>query len=151
MEIKNSVDILCNPEVVFYWLKEPANAMQWMTSVKETEVLHKAPNLIGTIFREVLAEGNREPEILGTIIEYKENEKIAFHLESKFHTVEVCFSIIALQGISRLEQQANIRFKGIFKTLAFLFGSILKRKINKQMQSEFSCLKELCEQKVKNP
>jgi len=151
MLIKNSIDIRCNTRQVFYWLKDPAKAKQWMTSVKQIEILHKTPNLLGTIFREVLADGNRETEILGTITEYKENKKISFYLESEFHTVNVCFTLVDLQGISRLEQRADVRFKGVFKIFAFMFGSFLKRTIITQTQSEFSCLKELCEQNVRNP
>ena len=46
MKFSNIIEINAKSEIVFYWLEDPARAMQWMTSVVNTEIIKKTPNMI---------------------------------------------------------------------------------------------------------
>jgi len=150
MKIIHTIEIESTPEQVFDWLEESSRAMQWMTSVSKTEIIQETPNRVGTTFRETIEEDGRGTEMRGVITDFVPNERLAFHLEGDFNTVEVCFTLEEKAGITQLTQRADVRFKGLLKIMSLFFGSAFKRKIMSQTQSEFARLKELCERDVSN-
>jgi carbon monoxide dehydrogenase subunit G len=145
MKILNSIEIKTTPEKIFYWLEEPARAMEWMTSVTKTEFINKTPNMIGTTFREIIEENGRETEMRGVIIDFNKNKNITFKLDGNFNTVEVSFALIEKEGITVLIQNAEVHFKGIMKIVTVIFGSLIKKKILSQSQKEFQKSKDICE------
>ena len=146
MKVVNSVDINALPEEVFYWLEEPDRAMQWMTSVKRSEIVKETPNRVGTTFREYIEEEGRGIEMHGVITQFVSNERFAVHLESKLNSVHVSFSLEGKEGITRLTQNVDLHFKGLLKVLSVFLRASIRKKIMSQVQSEFSSLKKLCEQ-----
>ncbi len=145
MKITNTIEISSPPEKVFLYLKDPNRAMEWMTSVSKGEILKETPNMVGTTFRETIEENGRGTEMDGVITDYVANRKIAFHLSGKFNIVDVEYCLEQLGGITRLSQEANIRFKSFFKVTSIILGPLFKKKIINQSQSELTKLKELCE------
>mgnify|MGYP003912503303 FL=1 len=133
------------PERVFFWLEDPARAMEWMTSVTKTEIVHQAPNTVGTTFREYIEEKGRGTQMRGVVTDFVKNERIAFHLEGDFGTVEVDFTLEGKEEVTQLTRNAEIRFKGVSRVMSFFFGFYIKKKIIRQARSEFAKLKELCE------
>ena len=85
--------ILKPPQIVFPWIAEPDKAMKWQKNVKGGEVLISKPGMVGTTFKETVAVNGRSLDMYGTITEYAENKVIAFHLESRIHTVHVSYSL----------------------------------------------------------
>ena len=63
--------------------------MVWMTSVSKTEFLHRTPHMIGTTFREVVADENGSTELQGVVRDYRPNQRIAFHLYGPYNVVDV--------------------------------------------------------------
>ena len=146
MKVVNSVEINATPEKVFYWLEEPDRAMQWMTSVTGGEIVKETPNKVGTTFREYIEEEGRGIEMHGVISEFVSNERFAVRLGSKLNVVNVSFSLEEEGGATQLVQNVELQFKGMLKVLSVFLRASIKRKITSQAQSEFSRLKELCEQ-----
>jgi uncharacterized protein YndB with AHSA1/START domain len=145
MELDISVDINAPAETVFYWLGDPERAKLWMTSVTHTEYIERTPDLIGSTFRETVEEDGRTTEMRGVIVDYNPNKRLAFHLEGDYNTVEVVFTLEETNGVTRLKQTADVRFKGITRLLSIVFGRSFKKNIGNQAQSEFATLKALCE------
>ena len=141
MKFSLTVDIEAAPEQVFYWLDDPNRAMQWMTSVTESKIIHETPGRIGTTFRECVEENGRFTELHGVMTDYRPNERLAFDLEGDFNRSIVDFTLEERGAITRLTQHIDVRFKGLLFFLAPLF----KRHIMQQARSEFARLKELCE------
>jgi carbon monoxide dehydrogenase subunit G len=148
MKISNTIEIKSKPEKVFYWLEDPCRAMKWMTSVTRTEIIKETPNIIGTTFREYIEEDNRGTEMNGIVTDFISNKRLTFHLEGDCNTAKIDFNLEEKDGITQLTQNVELQFKGFLRILTIFLGTFLKKKIERQAQSEFVRLKELCEQNV---
>lgn len=119
--------------------------MEWMTSVSRTEIIDQTPDWIGTTFRETVEEDGRGTELRGVVTDFRENERMAFHLEGEFNTVDVVWTLRARGEITEVLQVAEVRFKGLMRVLVLVLAPAFKKKITAQGQSEFAKLKALCE------
>ncbi len=121
MKITTTIDIKSTPEQVFYWLEDPDRAMQWQTSVGQTEIIQETPDRIGTTFRETVEDDKGSTEMRGMMTEFVPNERLAFHLEENSTTVDVVFTLKKKGEITQLTQEADVRFKGLLKIMSFFF------------------------------
>jgi carbon monoxide dehydrogenase subunit G len=151
MKFSFEIEIDCSPEEVFYWLKDPEKAKNWMTSVSETEMLSGTPNTVGATFREVIEDANGKTEMRGMVTGYKENELISFHLSGQYNTVNVEFRLEKIGERTRVTQNAEVRFRSFMRILSIFLGPAFKRDITTQSQKEFAQLKLLCETKMDIP
>jgi len=119
--------------------------MVWQTSVSKTEIVQETPDMIGTTFRETIEENGRSVELHGVVTGYRENQLLAMHISSKYHSVDVEHRLEEIENRTRLTQNATIRFKSFMKVVRILIGPAFKKKIMDQSQKEFAKLKELCE------
>jgi hypothetical protein len=140
------MDINCTPERVWYWLGTPERAVIWQTNISKTEILEQTPNWIGTTFRETIEENGKGVEMQGIITDYQENRSLAMHMNSKYNMVEVKWQIEPMGRYTRLNLQANIRFKSFLRILSIILWPTFKRQIQRQLDREYAKLKELCEQ-----
>lgn len=147
MKFNFSFEIERSPEEVFYWIKDPERAKEWMTSVSETELLSGTPNTVGSTFREVVRDQNGETEMHGTVTGYEENKMISFHLSGEYNTVDVEFRVDKIGEQTRVIQTADIRWRGFMKVMSLFLGERIKKEIMAQSKSEFEKLKTLCETK----
>ena len=145
MRISNTIEIKATPAKVFYWLGDPTRAREWMTSVSHTEVIEKTPNWVGTTFRETVEEDGRGTELRGVVTDFVANERMAFHLEGEFNTVDVVWTLRDKGQITEVSQVAEVRFKGLMRVLSIVLGPAFRKKIIAQGEREFARLKELCE------
>ena len=145
MKITNIIEIAATAAKVFYWLGDPSRAMEWMTSVARTEIIEKTPGWVGTRFRETVEEDGRGTEMHGIVTEFLTNERMAFHLEGEFNTVDVVWTLQEKEQSTIVSQVAEVRFKGLMRVMSVLLGPAFKKKIMAQAQREFAVLKELCE------
>jgi uncharacterized protein YndB with AHSA1/START domain len=145
MKILHTIDILRPPEDVFLWIGSPERAMVWMTSVSKTEFLHRTPNMIGTTFRETVADDEGSTELQGVVRDYRPNQRIAFHLSGPYNVVDVEYRLETIEGGTRLTQTADVRFKSFLWLMSIVMGPMFKKKLVEQVRREFANLKELCE------
>ena len=145
MIIASSIEIKSTPEVVFGWLENPEKAMQWMTSVSGGEILHETPDRVGTTFREVVEDENGSIEMRGMITGFEADKSIAFHLESRVNVVDVEYRVEKTDEGTRLDYQANIKWKFPVNVISIFMGKKMRQAILAQLQDELSKLKELCE------
>ncbi|MDJ0754473.1 MAG: SRPBCC family protein [Ardenticatenaceae bacterium] len=149
MKLSHTIDIFATPAQVFFWLEDPDRAVQWMTSVTQTEIFHRTSNRIGTTFRETVTENGRSTELRGVITDFSQNKRLGFFLEGDFNTVQVEFVLQQMGTFTRLTQTAAVHFKGFLRLISLFWGPRFKRSILSQMQEELEALKLVCEQ-VKN-
>ncbi len=145
MKILQTIEILRQPEDVFLWIGSPEKAMVWMTSVSRTEFLRRTPDMIGTTFREIVADEKGSTELQGVVTDYRPNQLIAFHLSGAYDVVDVEYRLEAIEGGTRVTQTADVRFKSFLWLMSILMGSRFKKKLDEQVSREFARLKELCE------
>lgn len=145
MTISNTIEINAKPAEVFYWLGDPIRAMEWMSSVSHTEIIEKTPNWIGTTFREAMEEDGRATELRGVVTDFVANERMAFHLEGEFNTVDVVWTLRDTGRTTEVCQAAEVRFKGLARVLSLVLTPVFKKKAAAQGRREFARLKELCE------
>jgi hypothetical protein len=131
---------------VFSWIAEPEKALLWQKGVKTEEIIQETPEKIGTTFREVLEDNGKPLEMFGTITDYLQNHRIAFHLESKIHHVDVRFSIAGQAEMTTVTVESLISWKFPMNVLSVLFGRKITAGILRQTASEFRELKRLCEE-----
>jgi len=145
MKITHAVDIERQPGLVFSWLDDPARARAWMSSVSRTEILHRTPDLVGTTFRETVADDSGSTELQGVVTACRPNQEIAFHLDGQFNEVDVDYQLEEVRNRTHLTMHAEVRFKGVLKVLSLLMWPLLKRKVVRQFRRECAELKRLCE------
>ena len=92
-----------------------------------------------------MEENGRGTELRGVVTDFVPNKRMAFHLEGDFNIVDVTFTLESHDGITRLSQDAEVRFKGLLRVFSLIFSPLFKKKIMKQSRIEFTRLKELCE------
>ena len=133
------------PEVVFPWIAEPEKAMKWQKNVKGGEILVSKPGMVGTTFKEVIEENGGSLEMHGSITAYVENKVIAFHLNSRIHTVDVSYSLQDSNRQTRIGIVANIRWKFPMNIASLFAGKKIARNLTTQLESEVLELKRICE------
>ena len=146
MKLKYEIDIESEPEKVWYWLGDPERARVWQTNVTKTEILEKTPDWIGTTFRETIEENGGSTELEGMVTGYKENQLLAMHASGKYNVVDIEWQLSEIEENARLILNANIRFKSFLRVLSIIFWPSFKKNIQKQLDTEYAKLKELCEQ-----
>ena len=92
MKISLAVEVAVRLEEVFPWLDDPEKAMLWQKGVKKAEIIQETPDRIGTTFVEEMEEDGNALQMHGVITAYASNRMIAFHLESRIHEVDACYS-----------------------------------------------------------
>ena len=145
MKITSSIDIKNTPEVVFSWIENPKKAMEWMTSVPSGEILHETPDRVGTTFREVVEDEDGSIEMHGMITGFEADKLIAFHLESRVNIVDVEYRVEKIDEGTRLDYDANIKWKFPVNIISIFMGSKMRQSILAQLQDELNKLKALCE------
>jgi hypothetical protein len=146
MRIVAEIRVQAGAPEVFPWIAVPEKAMRWQPDVVEQEILVATPNLVGTTFREVVADGGRL-EMRGEITRYLEGESIAFHLTSRIHELDVAYRLEALDGLTVVQAEAHVRWKFPMNLLALAIGGKMRRQLARQMSSELAELKRLCEER----
>jgi hypothetical protein len=145
MKINASVDIASSPDDIFHWIDNPDKAMRWQKGVKNGVIIKETPEKTGTTFREELEENGQSLVMNGEITGYIPNTSIAFHLESKIHSVFVTYFVVGNPDKSTVTVNAAIKWKFPLNILTLVMGRKIKAKILKQTESELSDLKKLCE------
>jgi hypothetical protein len=130
---------------VFPWIAEPEKAMQWQSNVKATEILVSKPELVGTTFKEEIAEDGQSLEIRGVITKFVEHQIVAFHLESKIHEIDVSYSLEGVNEATRVTVEATISWKFPLNLLIVFIGRKMKTGIAEQLKREIFELKRICE------
>ena len=136
MEIIYIVEIQANPEKVFYWLGDPRQAKEWMTSVTGTEIIKQTDDMVGTTFREIVSDDSGSTELTGVVTDYVPEKRIAFHLEGQYNRVNVAYILEEKQDCTKLTMNADVRFKGFLMIMMFFVGPVFKKKIVAQYEEE---------------
>jgi len=145
MKLTYTIDINSTPEIVFSWLGTPERAMMWQTSVSKTEILHETPDMIGTTFREIVEENGRRVEMNGVVTDYRKDQVLAMHLDSKYNNVDVEYRLEEIGGRTRLTMISNIRLRSFLRVFSIILWPAFKKKLLRQLNREYARLKELCE------
>ena len=145
MKLTYTIDINSTPEIVFSWLGTPERAMMWQTSVSKTEILHETPDMIGTTFREIVEENGRRVEMNGVVTDYRKDQVLAMHLDSKYNNVDVEYRLEEIGGRTRLTMISNIRLRSFLRVFSIILWPAFKKKLLGQLNREYASLKELCE------
>ena len=113
--------------------------------MSKTEILHKTPDWIGTTFRETVEENGRSTEMEGIVTKYIENQSLAMHMNGQYNTVDVEWYLEKFGEHSCLKVEADIQFKSFLRLMSIIFWPVFRRNALRQLQEEFTRLKELCE------
>jgi hypothetical protein len=133
------------PEAVFPWIAEPEKAMQWQKNVKHGEIILRTPQVVGTTFKETIEENGRSLDMRGEITQYAENSRIAFHLESRIHVVDVCYAVEGVDGQTRVSVLAGIRWKFPMNVASLFLKKRMETELARQVDAELRDLKAICE------
>lgn len=119
--------------------------MMWQRGVKSGAIINETPEKVGTTFTEVMEEGGKSLEMHGVITGYVRNEMISFHLDSRLHSVNVCYSIRGGHGRSKISMESDIHWKFPMNVMSIFIGRKMRDNIIRQIKSEFAELNKLCE------
>lgn len=136
MRIIYASEICKPPEVVFPWIAEPDQAMQWQANVKAAEILIHKPGVVGTTFKEEIEEAGNRLEMRGVITKFVKDQVVAFHLQSKNHEVEVSYSLEEVNETTRVTVDARIKWKFPLNLLSLFIGRKMKTGISEQLKQK---------------
>jgi hypothetical protein len=145
MKITSSIEIRQKPEIVFPWVGDPHKAKQWQKNVGDAEILEGAPDKVGTTFREWVEEGGQGLDLLGTITGYVPGRSIAFHLESKVHSVDAEYSVEPCPNGARFSANTAVRWKFPMNLMSLFAGKKIQANLMEELRGECAELKRLCE------
>ena len=145
MKIIAQVDISSKPNDIFAWIDNPDKAMRWQKGVKNEEIIKETSERIGTTFREELEENGKSLIMHGEITDYIPNKLISFQLESKIHRVCVIYSVVGNINKAVVSVDSTIKWKFPMNIISLIIGHKIKTNILRQIKSELSELKNLCE------
>lgn len=145
MKVDCAIDIDRSPQVVFPWLGTPEKAMEWQRNVTGTEIVHRTPDMTGTTFKETLEENGRSLEMRGIVTEYRENKRLAMHLESRYNRVDIEYVLVAIAEKTRVVVHADVSLRSFPRIITTVFPSSFRRKLVSQLEEELGLLKDLCE------
>lgn len=114
----HSLVIGCAPDLVFAWIEDPERARQWQPDVAGGEVLHAEPGMVGTEFREVLADGRGHVEMHGRITEFRPGTSMAVRLEGQGMTVTARYEVSPHPAGTLLDAQQSLTLPGPWRTFS---------------------------------
>lgn len=133
------------PEIVFPWIAEPEKAIKWQKDVKGGEIIVNKPEVVGTVFREVVEEDGSQLEMNGIITEYIPNKIIGFHLKSRIHEFDVSYILEEFNEKTKFRMDVTIRWKFPMNVISIIMGKRIKTSLVKKLEIEAQELKKLCE------
>ena len=139
------VDIDAPPAKVFRVLDDPDNIVKWSAGVVENEQLQEREEKVGSTFRQVYSEKGREMEFQGVVTRYEKDRALGVHLEGSGFNLDVDYTLEAQGQGTRLVQDSEVQFKGLWKIMGFLMAPFLKKAGCAQLTEDFGRLKALCE------
>jgi uncharacterized protein YndB with AHSA1/START domain len=145
MDFTYSIEIDRTPQSVFTWIEQPEKARLWQTTVAATELLHESPGMVGTTFREVVAVGGRGLEMLGVVTRYEAHKAIAFHLDSRNHSLDVDDRVEPCAHGAQVTMRADVHWKFPMSIVSLFIGTRLRRNLLSEAQTEFTKLKQLAQ------
>ena len=146
MNVEISQEIHKPPVIVFPWIAEPEKANTWQKNIQSYKIIHKTENFIGTRFRETIAEAGGSLEMDGSVIDFENNKKIIFHLESRIHELNVSYVFEPVERGSLVKIAAVIKWKFPMNVISLFTATSIKRGIVNQIRSELLELKRICEE-----
>jgi hypothetical protein len=146
MNIEYSIEISKPANVVFPWIANPLKAVQWQSNIKSYEIIKQTDDLVGSTFKEYLEEDGSTLEIFGSVLDKVENKRISFQVKSKYHKLNVCYSLFEDKGITCVSISGNILWKFPINIIIALKSKKVKKEMSIQMREELLKLKRLCEE-----
>lgn len=142
MRIRHAAIIHRAPAVVFSWIAEPARAAQWQPDVAEYEITAPAPGVVGTAFRERLADETGSMEMRGRITSYRRGRLIGFELHGRGITIKPRYILRPYGDSTELDVELGVRILG---PLTRLFEPVLRPRFERRLTADVERLRVLCE------
>ncbi len=146
--MKSSTTTIINAPVamVFLWLEDDERLRQWVPNIIEDEVLVETPEKVGSRFRQVYLEGGKEMEMIGEITEYTLDERMRVYIIGDMFDLDVDYWLKPLSDDqTELTQNTIIKFKGVMKIIAPIFGVLSKFSSKDPQAQAHAKLKEMAE------
>ena len=103
---------------VFLWLKDNNRLKKWVPNLAEDEPISDTPEKIGSTFRQVFLENDREMEMMGEITAFVENEHMRVNMMGKMFNLDVEYILTAVSKTQTdVTQNTKIQLKGFGKLL----------------------------------
>ncbi|MEW4490280.1 SRPBCC family protein [Thalassoglobus sp. JC818] len=149
MQTEASVEIQRSIEDVFFLTID--HVPEWSRVVVEDEVIDETPDVIGSTFRTVTAEGGNRMEFLGEVTAYDPPKFHAIHLTGELFDIDAEYRFEYLGAKTRVTQLSTVTPKGFLKVFFFMFGWLMKTSSCKATQQELDRLKRFCETQGEQP
>ena len=133
------------PVIVFPWIADPEKAMKWQKNVKEGKIIKRNIDIIGTTFIETIEEDGKALQMEGIITQYRKDELIGFHINSKIHNLDVNYSLDDEKEGTRITIEAMINWKFPMNIISLFISNKMKTGILEQLQMEVAELKKIME------
>ena len=103
---------------VFLWLEDNNRLKKWVPNLAEDEPISDTPEKIGSTFRQVFLENDREMEMMGEITAFVENEHMRVNMTGKMFNLDMEYILTAVSKTQTdVTQNTKIQLKGFGKLL----------------------------------
>lgn len=105
-------------------------------------MLHAEPGMVGTKFREVLADNRGRVEMHGLITEFQPGASMAVRLEGQGMTVTARYEVSPHPAGTLLHAEQSLTLPG---RVVRLLEPLIRRRVAKRARADLQRLKHLCE------
>jgi hypothetical protein len=142
MRISHTAVIRRRPGVVFSWIADPARAARWQPDIVDYEITAETPDIVGTAFRERLADENGSIDMRGRIVAYDPGREMTFDLRGRGIRVISRYSVRPYGDASELILELDVRVLG---PLTRLLEPFLRPRFERQVTADVERLRVMCE------
>ena len=122
----------------------------WSIVVVEDEVIEETADGVGTTFHLVTEDKGKRMEFGGVVTKHDPPRKSAVRMSNSILVIDTEFTFTENEGRTRVTQLADVRGKGFFKFMMFLFGWLTRKSSCDASQNELESLKRYCEGGAQN-
>ncbi|MGH3022490.1 MAG: SRPBCC family protein [Gaiellaceae bacterium] len=136
------MEIAAPPAAVFAWLADSERRLEWMGALVESEPLTDGPPAVGSRYRDVFEDHGQRVELEAELLELEPAHRLRTGIVARG------FESTSTQELE--ETGAGTRLTTVVETvytmrLARVFGSLVTRHAQKQLEADLARLKELVE------
>ena len=121
---------------------------EWSTVVKEDEVLHETPEVVGSTFRVVTEDRGRKMEFEGVVTIHEQPTRSGATMAGKSFDIEVDYTLEDLGGKTRLRQVTACHGKGFAKLIFFVMKPFMGKAACDANNKELAGLKAFAEKRA---
>ena len=115
MRYRREIEVARDPQDVFDYLADFANAAEWDPGIAEARRLTPAPTEVGSRFEVIAVFRGKRQRFEYVVADYEEGRRVALRGEGAKARSDDVITVSGGEGRARVGYEADIRLKGVYR------------------------------------